>query len=185
MANPAPESLWTFERAAELDPDQNPGDLERGSFFPLTKSTLRHGQFAANITALLHSYTRAHREWLVATCDPGCKLEHDPDTLRGPDVALVKRDRAPTGKGAEGWLDGAPELAVEIFGDSQTVAELLKKAGEYLAAGARMIWLVDPKRERLTVITQDGPHMFLGREDTFEGGELFPGLTCRVAEFFE
>ena len=185
MANPAPDSLWTFERAAELDPDKNPGDLERGRFIPLTKSTLRHGRIMVNIAALFRAYSREHPEWMAVAGDPGCKLEHDPDTLRGPDVALVARDRAPEGRGAEGWLDGAPELAVEIFGDSQTVSELLKKAGEFLAAGTRMVWLVDPDNERVTVITQEGPHTIVGREGSVDGGELFAGLACPVAEFFE
>lgn len=185
MANPAPESLWTFERAAELDPAENPGDLDRGRFIPLTKSTLRHGRIMFNIGALLRQYTKAHPEWVGVSGDPGCKLEHNPDTLRGPDVALVRRERAPAGKGAAGWLDGAPELVVEIFGDSQTTAELVKKAGEFLGAGARMVWLVDPDNERVTVITQAGPHTIVGRDGNVDGGELFPGLSFPVAEFFE
>jgi Uma2 family endonuclease len=184
MANPAIEPLWTFERAAELDSDQNPGDLARGKFIPLTKSTLRHGRILANVTFLLSLYSRERPEWTAVAGDPGCKLENNPDTLRGPDVALVQREREPTGKGAEGWLEGAPELAVEVFGDSQSVPELLKKSGEYLAGGARMVWLVDPDRERVTVITQQGPHTIVGREDTIDGGDLFPGLSCPVAEFF-
>jgi Uma2 family endonuclease len=185
MVNPAPDARWTFERAAELDQDENPGDLDRGRFIPVTKSTIRHGRIMFNIAALLRQYTKAHPEWVGASGDPGCKLEHDPDTLRGPDVALVRRERAPAGRGAEGWLDGAPELAVEILRDSQTAPELIKKAGEFLAAGTRMVWLVDADNERVTVITQQGPHTIVGRDGSVSGGELFPGLSCPVAEFFE
>jgi len=185
MSNPAPDPLWNFERAAQLDPDEQAGELERGQFVPMTKSTLRHGRILISIGSLLHSYARVHRQWMAVGGDPGCKLEHDPDTLRGPDVALVLRERAPTGRGVEGWLEGAPELAVEVFGDSQTVPELLKKAAEFLAAGARMVWLVDPDTERVTVITQSGPYVILGRDEVLTGGEFFPELSFRVAEFFE
>ena len=185
MANPAPEPLWTFERAAELNPDETPGDLARGRFIPLTKSTLRHGRIVAQIALLLGLYAREHRKWMAVAGDPGCKLEHDPDTLRGPDVALVLREREPSGKGAQGWLEGAPELAVEVFGESQSAPELVKKTGEFLSAGAQLVWLVDPDRERVTVITQEGPDTIVGRDGSVDGGELFPGLSCRVAEFFE
>jgi Uma2 family endonuclease len=147
----------------------------------LTKSTLRHGRILINVGFQLKLYARERPEWTVAAGDPGCKLEKDPDTLRGPDVALVLREREPTGRGAQGWLEGAPELAVVVFGDSQSVPELLKKSGEYLAAGARMVWLVDPDRERVTVITQQGPHTIVGRDDTIEGGDLFPASVAPLA----
>jgi Uma2 family endonuclease len=185
MSDPALDQPMSFEAAAQLDPDSHPGELERGKFLPLTKSTIRRGWLMANIAALLRSYAREHREWRAIAGDPGCKLESGPATLRGPDVGLIQRDRAPTGKGADGWLDGAPDLAVEIFGDAQPVAELLKKSVEYLAAGARMVCLVDPEAQRVIVFTQQSFPTILGREDTLDANDQFPGLTLRVAEFFD
>jgi hypothetical protein len=51
---------------------------------------------------------------------------------------MVRADRVPTGKGVHGWLEGAPDLAVEVVGDSQSISEMTQKALEYIAGGAKM-----------------------------------------------
>src|SRR5947209_7301309 len=100
----------SFEEAALLDPDAFAGDLVRGEWKPVPKNPWAHGVIVGNAYAVLREYARRHGGWSVAVGDPGTKLQHDPDTLRGPDVALVREERRPSGKGAEGWLEGAPDL---------------------------------------------------------------------------
>jgi Uma2 family endonuclease len=187
MGDPAvqDDKRMTFEEAARLDPKKEAGELDAGRWVPVTKSTYRHGHIIINAGALLKAYTRTHAEWYVSGADPGTKLGRDPDILRGPDVAMVRTERAPTGKGAAGWLEGAPELAVEVVGDSQSVSELTRKALEYLAAGAKQVWVLDPDPRRLLVFTPPDHVRLLGPDDTVDGGDLLPGFSCRVAEFFE
>jgi Uma2 family endonuclease len=175
----------TFEAAARLDPDEAPGELDAGRWVPVTKSTWRHGKIAANVCLLLRLYAREHAGWSVAVGDPGTKLGHDPDILRGPDVAIVRAEREPAGRGAEGWLEGAPDVAVEVIGDSQSASELAKKALEYLAAGAKMVWVLDPEPRRLMIFMPPNQIRVLGRDDVLEGGDALPGFSCRVAELFE
>jgi len=42
-------------------------------------------------------------------------LTTDPDTVRAPDVAFVRRDRLPAGDAVERYFVGAPDLAVEVI----------------------------------------------------------------------
>ena len=65
---------------------------------------------------------------------------------------IVRQERVPTGTGADGWLEGAPDVAVEIVGDGQSVAQLIKKALEYLRAGARAVWVLDPDARSVVVV---------------------------------
>jgi Uma2 family endonuclease len=173
----------TFEEAAKLDPDEHPGDIVNGAWIPVTKSTWRHGVIVINIGFLLRLYARTHPEFSVAGADPGVKLSRDPDVLRGPDVAVVRTERVPTGRGVGGWLDGAPDLAVEVVGDGQTVTGMLKKAAQYLAAGAKAVWVVDPEPRQVAVITAQGVSV-LEADDTIDGGDAVPGFSCKVGEFF-
>ena len=161
------------------------GELVDGEWVPMTRSTWRHGEVANTVGFLLKLYAREHPGWSVAVGDPGTKLRRNPDRLRGPDVAIVRAERKPTGKGVEGWLEGAPDVAVEIMGDSQTASELIKKALEYLAAGAKMVWVIDAEAERLMLFTPPDHVQILGTEDTLDGGEVLPGFSCSVAELFE
>lgn len=178
------ERRMTFEEAARLDPDQQPGEIVGGEWVPVTRSTWRHGEIVATIAFLLKLYARDHGGYSVSTADPGVKLGRDPDRLRGPDVGVVRADRVPTGKGVDGWLDGAPDVAVEVVGDSQSISEMTAKALDYLAAGARMVWIVDADPRRVVLFTPPDRVRILGVDDVLEGGDVLPGFRCQVAELF-
>jgi Uma2 family endonuclease len=175
----------TFADAASLDPDEQAGELDAGRFELMTRGTWRHGAVAANIVVLLKTYAKQNPGWSVATADPGAKLAGDPDVLRKPDVAIVRAERVPTGRGVDGWLDGAPDLAVEVVGDSQTHSDLARKALEYLRAGGKMVWVVDIDRARVVLYTAPDHVRVLGSEETLDGADALPGFRCRVAELFE
>ncbi|MGK4003409.1 Uma2 family endonuclease [Sorangium sp. So ce1036] len=97
----------------------------------------------------------------------------------------MRAEREPQGRGADGWLEGAPDVAVEVIGDSQSASELAKKALEYLAAGARMVWVLDPEPARLMVFTPPNHLRVLGRDELVDGGDVLPGFSCKVADLFE
>jgi Uma2 family endonuclease len=185
MAQRAIEPQMTFEEAGRLDPDRHPGELDEGRFVPMTRSTWRHGTIVGNVYAALRAYAKAQGGWSVSVGDPGTKLSRAPDVLRGPDVGIVRKEREPVGHGAAGWLDGAPDVAVEVLGDAQPSSVLTAKALEYLAAGAKAVWLLDPEPRQVTVLTPPNAIAVLGPEATLEGGDALPGFSCAVAELFE
>jgi Uma2 family endonuclease len=184
MANVA-EKLLTFADAAALDPDEHPGELVDGRLVPVTRNTWKQGHVVVNVAVLLKLYAKSHPGWDVAAADPGTKLRRSPDALRGPDVAVVRAERVPKGKGAEGWLEGAPDIVVEVMGDDQTASRLARKALEYIAAGAKQVWVVDSDAESVMVYTPPDHVKVLGKDDALEGAEALPGFTCRVGELFE
>lgn len=182
---PGTETRMTFEDAAAMDADAHPGELERGKWIPMTRGTWRHGVVAGNVYAMLRAYAKAHGGFSIAINDPGTKLRHDPDGLRGPDVGVIRSERVPTGKGANGWLEGAPDLAVEVIGDSQTHSDLAEKALEYLGAGGKLVWVVDPERARVVVYTPPDHVRVVSAAELLDGGEALPGFSCSVAELFD
>ena len=186
MAERAMQSQpMTFEEAAMLDPDEFPGEIVDGVWIPMAKGTWRHGKIVVNVTFALKNYTRGHPGWSIAAGDPGTRLRRSPDLLRGPDLGLSRAERRPTGKGAEGWLLGAPDLAVEVVGDAQTASQLARKGLEYLGAGGTLVWILDPDSVTIMVLTAPNQLRILGPEDTLDGGDLLPGFSCSVAELFE
>lgn len=181
----SPPELMTFQEAARLSPRDQTGELDAGRWVPGTKNPWRHGQIVGNAYALLREFARRTPGWSVSVGDPGTKLRHHPDVLRGPDVAIVRVEREPKGKGVDGWLEGAPDVAVEVVGEAQSVSELGKKALEYLAAGAGMVWVLDPAPRQLMLFTPPNQVRVLQPDETLDGGTTLPGFACRVAEFFE
>jgi Uma2 family endonuclease len=51
-----------------------------------------HGAIVARLTSLLDDHVRTHELGLVVAGDAGFQLATDPDTVRGADVAFVRRD---------------------------------------------------------------------------------------------
>lgn len=174
----------TFGDAARLDPDDAAGELDAGAWVPMTRNTWRHGQIVSKITFLLMTWSRERPEWIVSTGDPGTKLGHGPDTLRGPDIGVVHRDRMPAGRGEHGWLDGAPDLVVEVLGDAQTMADAVEKALQFLRAGAKIVWLVDREAERVMVMTPPDHTRVAGPQATLDGADALPELRVQVADVF-
>jgi len=175
----------TFEEAARIDPDEMPGEIDAGRWVPMPRSTWRHGRILINVGIALGLYARQNPGWSVAGGDPGTKLRRDPDTLRGPDVAIVRAERVPEGYGADGWLEGAPDVAVEIVGDRQKIFELMTKALEYLAAGGKMVWILEPETARVVVFTPPDRVRILPADGVLDGGDALPGFSCPVAQLFE
>jgi Uma2 family endonuclease len=173
----------TFEEAAKLDPDEMPGEIEAGRWVPSTRNAWRHGEVSGNVYLLLRLWTRDHPGFRVSVGDPGARLGRDPDLLRGPDVAVVAADRVPQGKGVDGWLEGAPDLAVEVLGDAQPPAAALKKALEYLATGGRLVWIVDPDARQVVVVTPPD-HLRVVAEGELDAGDVLPGFRCQLGELF-
>jgi Uma2 family endonuclease len=177
--------LMTFAEAAKLDPDTHAGELDGGRWVPVTKNTWMHGVIVTNVAMALRLYAKKNREWIVSSGDPGTMLGHAPDILRGPDVGMVRAARFPTGSGEAGWLENAPELVVEVKGDSQTFGELMKKVFEYLGAGALLVWVVNPESQTVVSFSPGKAPQLAASTDVLDGGEAFPGLQVPVAELFE
>lgn len=140
----------------------------------------RHGRVAATITYILMRWARATRSGVVY-CETGFLLARDPDTVRGPDVAWV----ADGGQslGSEGFIVGAPDLAVEVLSPGNRTGAMREKVADYLGAGARAVWVVDAVGKTLAVHGECGPAI-LRDGDTLTMRDLLPGFSVRVGDFF-
>jgi Uma2 family endonuclease len=176
--------LLTEQDLARLPDDGFRHELQAGlllaepSLFPL------HAQVQARIIELLAGFVRAHHLGQVLG-DGGFLLASNPDTVRGPDVSFVNRDRwsAVTDRGR--FLRGAPDLAVEILSPSNRSGEIHAKVADYLAAGAPLVRIVDPKRRMVTIHETLLAPRRLGARDVLDGGDVLPGFAIPVEEFFE
>jgi Uma2 family endonuclease len=78
-----------------------------------------------------------------------------------------------------------PDLAVEVVSPSNRAGKLHRKIGEYLDAGALMVWVVYPIRRRVTVYRPDEEEPITFKDGEFlENFPELPGFRCAVADFF-
>jgi len=85
---------------------------------------------------------------------------------------------------SQGFIYGAPDLAVEIVSPSQKEPQMLAKANEYFHYGTQVVWLVYPRQKTIEVHTP-GKAIKYGLGDTIPGGDLLPGFSLSVSQVFE
>lgn len=104
--------------------------------------------------------------------------------LRSPDLSFVAAARLPAGGVPEGFLYVPPDLAVEGLSPDDRPRLMRDKVGEYLAAGVRLVWVIDPGTRRASVHRTAPNVREIGIEGSLEGEDLAPGFSCRVAALF-
>ncbi len=67
----------------------------------------------------------------------------DPNRIRKPDVSFIHRSRLNADL-LNGYVKTVPDLAVEVISEHDTVSEVETKVNEYLAAGVKLIWVLNP-----------------------------------------
>src|ERR671923_2366815 len=63
-----------------------------------------HGAVIMNIGAPFHQFVKAHGLGVVFGAETGFKIASDPDTVRAPDLAFVRRARIPEAGSAPGLV---------------------------------------------------------------------------------
>jgi Uma2 family endonuclease len=175
------ERLLTAEEFALLGEGRR--ELVRGRVVEMTPPAFEHGSVLVNLAAHLKTWIDRHPGWAVAGGDPGFRVEHRPDTVRAPDIAVVRRERC-AGHDLRRYLPFAPDLAVEVLSPGDTAPEARARAAMWLSHGAHLVWMVDPVARRVTVHALDAAPRELGETDTLDGGGLLPGFTLPVPGIF-
>ncbi len=179
--------LMTGEELLEIPHDGRRFELIEGELIEMTPAGGEHGGIQADIAIDLGIYLRQQsgdNSWKVIGAETGFRIAQNPDTVRAPDVALVSWERWEMQKQRGGYFEGAPDLAVEVVSPGDRATEVQDKALEWLEAGARLVWVVFPRSQRVTVYFPDGTSRILRASDTLDGGEVLPGFSLPVADIF-
>src|SRR5687767_7654633 len=103
-------TLVTAEELIRLPDDGNRHELVLGELRTMTPGSGEHGSLVMNLSTPLDVYVRAQRLGRVFTAETGFRLAVDPDTVRGADVAFMRRERIAAARRPGGYWFGAPDL---------------------------------------------------------------------------
>lgn len=173
----------TAEELLRLPRGREDYELIRGEVRKMVPPGGEHAGIEATIAIILGAFVRQHGLGRVLTGDPGFIVARSPDTVRGPDVAFIRTGRPAAVTLPKGFITEPPDLAVEVVSPTDSYTEVDEKVREWLAAGCRMVWVVDPRRRTVAVHRPAGLVEF-GENDSLDGADVVPGFQCRVGEFF-
>lgn len=179
-----PDDRLTLEEFERLPDDAWRTELVRGRVVREPPAGFEHGRRGIDVAYAITRFVREHDLGVVLAAETGFVLADEPPTVRAPDVAFVAAERIPAEGGATGYARLAPDLAVEVVSPSSRMSRLYAKVFDYLDAGTRLVWLVDPSNRTVTVFHGDGETRLLRVADELEGADVLPGFRLPLAEIF-
>jgi Uma2 family endonuclease len=168
-----------FEALLAQSADMKRVELVDGELMEKPMPTQEHGQIQGYIFMLLFQFAIPRKLGRVSV-ETLHTSEGDAHNVRLPDVSFMAGS-APLV--TEGSVPRMPDLAVEVKSPSETLHALLGKAYYYLAHGSKVVWLIEPSKRLVLVITQTSEEILL-ENDVLQGGELLEGFSVTVRDIF-
>jgi Uma2 family endonuclease len=169
----------------------NSTDLEPGWLYELAQGVVivtevpgpRHGRIVWRFAILLDRYHLEHPGVISFRAGGGeCRLRlPGMQSDRHPDQAIYLD---PQPQGPDPWRRWCPHLVVEVVSPRSEDRDYAEKREEYLRAGVREYWILDPIRRRLLVLRRQNDiweEVVVPAEQNYRC-ELLPGLEVRPVD---
>ncbi|MDX2161723.1 MAG: Uma2 family endonuclease [bacterium] len=144
-----------------------------------TMPTEEHSAIQLLIASLIREFVIRHKLGRM-----GIEVRHQLPNAPGhsliPDVSFTAGVRPLVKHGAVPYM---PDLAVEVLSPSDSLRQTREKAAYYLANGTRLVWIVNPAKRIVLVLTPQEDDVLLENE-TLNGGDVLPGFTVAVRTLF-
>jgi Uma2 family endonuclease len=139
---------------------------------------------SAMLVHILQSHLDEHDLGLVFQGDGQLRIEFD--LVRSPDVSFVSWSQLPDEELPDEALWRVhPDLAVEILSRSNRPGEMDRKRREYLDAGTRLVWIIDPEQRTATIHRPPGGPRTIDENGTLDGADVLPGFALRLGDLFD
>ena len=180
MSTTTQTHLMTSEELGNLPDSPYRHELIKGELLTMPSPKPVHGRAVANLTMLLLQHVKANGLGVVYT-ESGYKLESDPDTVLGPDASFLSKERVEQAEDA--YYEGPPDLAIEVLSPGDRRGYVERKLALYLEAGTRSVWLVNPRRRTVEVVSSLDNRRMLHEDDELVD-DTVPGFRVTVSEIF-
>jgi Uma2 family endonuclease len=176
------EELMTLARFLEL-PETKPAlEFIDGKVIPKMSPKRRHSMIQIKLGARLDRFLEQNPLGVVFT-ELRCTYGGDSFV---PDLCFIASGRTPRDESGNFVEDitFAPDLAIEILSESQTIAKLTAKFELALNQGLRLGWLIDPARKTVRVF-RPGREMFILEVGArLLGEDVLPGFDISLDDMF-
>ncbi len=179
------KKVWTDAEFMALSRDGHRYELVNGELIDMGNSGTKHGYVAILLSAALFQCVSTQK--LGALMDSSTAFVMKSGNKRSPDISFVAKERLQgLDELPDGFLEGAPDLAIEILSPSNTVEEIHDKLVEYFENDARFVWVIHPKEHYVLVYRSSlQPDRLLKSTDTLNGEDVIPDFIFSVSALFQ
>lgn len=178
------ETLLTAEDLAALPDDGFQYELVRGKLIKMPPSQFRASSVALRLAVRAGSFIDQHRLGVYCGADCGVVLARSPDVVRAPDFAFIRADRIPPQGIPHGYWPGAPDLVVEVVSPSDRFTDVIDKVHDYLDAGARLVWVLDPEKRRAYIFASGRMPAVVEAAGVLDGEDVLPGFRLPLSDLW-
>lgn len=159
-------------------------ELIRGTLHEMEPPGAEHGIVAMEIGYRLRQHVQAHGLGLAFAGEIGFLLESDPDTVRAPDAGFITQARMDETGIPKGYWPGPPDVAIEVVSPNDRRTKVEAKALDWLAAGTRVVVVLDPPVRTATVYRSRADIRILTGDEPLDLGDVVEGFAPPLSELF-
>jgi Uma2 family endonuclease len=175
----ATTTLVTVQEFLQMpEPEGQKLELIGGEVVSMGRGKIPHEVAKKNLTKVLVVWLAQNP---IAELFPETMYQLDKYNSLIPDLGVLFPGRL--SPGTSGWIQAAPELAIEVV-SSETADRLEQKIELYLAHGSRSVWVVYPKQRVIRIFDANGQSRKFEQRQTLEDPVL-PGFSAPVSSIFE
>lgn len=178
------KKTWTDEEFMAL-PKDGRYEIVNGELIDMGNSGALHGNIAIILSSALFAVVNAQKLGVLLDSSTAFKMKNG--NRRSPDISFFAKERLQgMTELPSGFLEGAPDLVVEVLSPGNTVEEMHDKLVEYFDNGTRLAWMIHPSEHYVLVYrSAQEPDRLLKSVDILEGEEVIPGFSLPVADLFQ
>ncbi len=157
--------IFTFEEYLDIHEDHIPSEWLDGKVLIMAAASIAHQRIGSFLEVLLKIYCAKHEIGEVFRSPIAVKINIFAG--REPDLFFIKKENLQIVKPT--FINGAPDLAVEIISPESIERDTVDKFHEYQSAGVKEYWLIDPDQQKCDFYELNGKTFQL-METMKEGG---------------
>ncbi|MEB3190192.1 MAG: Uma2 family endonuclease [Snowella sp.] len=185
VITPNPTQIWTDAEFMALSDDGHHYEIVNGKLVDMGNSGALHGYICSLLLVALGSYIVPKKLGVILDSSTAFTMKNG--NRRSPDIAFFAKERLQGMKTLpSGYLEGAPDLAVEVLSPGNTIEEIEEKLSEYFENGSRLVWVVSPTQHYILVYrSAKEPDRLLKMQDNLNGEEVIPGFELAITDLFQ
>ena len=175
-------ALMTAEELMQFPDDDLRHELINGELITMPVPGFPHGRSATRLMVPLAQLVWDHDLGEVYDF-VGFQLTWNPDTVLGPDISFVSKERLKAVDEVRYW-QGPPDLAVEVYSPGYRPGKVSDRISRLFSAGTKQVWIVHLKHRTVAVYRSESDITTFSGSDYLEAQDLFPGFRISLDKIF-
>jgi Uma2 family endonuclease len=173
--------LITAEELFQMPDNGQVTELVDGEVRTMTPAGYEHADIAMLIGESLSAYAKERQLGRAFASEIGFVISRNPDTVRAPDVAFVRKERL---RRTPFYFEGPPDLAVEVISPNDIYTEVDEKVEDWLHAGVRIVIVINPRKQTAVIHRSLTQVSHIDIDGALDAGDVVPGWTLSLRDLF-